>query len=120
VHNPWIKQEIHKNFYPKINKFDMFDKTMKRRLYDTFIRGRKFEREFRRQTRMLIVITLGFTIAFTWRQTIFDLSQELVNLIIDIQSSALSSILTSAFITLVSILLIYLSAQFLKEGPENS
>jgi len=92
---------------------------MKKRLYDFFIRGKRFQKEFRRQMRMLIVITLGFTIAFTWRQTVFDISQAFVQLIIDVQSSALSSILTSTFITLTSILFIYVTAHLLKDEPDR-
>lgn len=88
---------------------------MKKKLYRFFIKGRNFESEFKRQLRMLIVITLGFTIAFTWRQTIFDLSQSFVNFFIHVQSSSFSSILASTFITIISILLIYLTAYFLKE-----
>jgi len=93
---------------------------MRKRLYDFFIRGKRFQKEFRRQMRMLIIITLGFTIAFTWRQTVFDLSEAFVKLIINVQNSVLSSILTSTFITLISIGLIYASAHYLKEGPDRS
>jgi hypothetical protein len=92
---------------------------MRKRLYDFFIRGKRFQKEFRRQMRMLLVITFSFTIAFTWRQTIFDLSEAFVQLITHVQSSALSSILTSTFITLISLVLIYVSAHFLKEGSDR-
>lgn len=89
---------------------------MKKRLYRFFIKGRSFESEFKRQLRMLIVVTLGFTIAFTWRQTIFDLSQSFINFFIHIQSSSLSSILASIFITIISILLIYITSYYLKKA----
>jgi|TARA_Y100000034_G_C6876281_1_gene400814 hypothetical protein len=92
---------------------------MRDRLYSFFIGGKRFENEFRRQLRLLIVLTLGFTIAFTWRQTLFDASQALVQLIIDVKGSTSLSILTSTFITIISILLIYLTAHFLKENKEN-
>ena len=83
-----------------------------------FVPGRRFKREFRRQARLLINITLGFTIAFTWRQTIFDISESLVNFFIDLKSSALSSVLASVFITIVSVGLIYLASHYLKEERE--
>ncbi len=88
---------------------------MKKRLYNFFIGGRQFHNEFRKQMRLLIVFTLGFTIAFTWRQTIFDLSQSFIQFITNIKDSKLSSILTSTFITIISIILIYLTSHFLKE-----
>lgn len=78
--------------------------------------GSQFKTEFRRQIRMLIIITLGFTIAFSWRQTVFDLSQSFVQFITHVQGSAKLTILTSTFITLLGLLIIYLAAHFLKDG----
>lgn len=75
--------------------------------------GRRYKKEFKRQARSLIIITLGFTIAFTWRQTIFDLSQSLVQLITKTNGSGLS-ILTSTFITILSVILILTTTHFLK------
>ena len=76
-----------------------------------------FKREFRRQIRMLIIITLGFTIAFTWRQTVFDLSQNFVKFITNIQGSSTLSIITSVFITILALIIIYVTAHFLKQDP---
>jgi len=79
----------------------------------------RFKREFRRQIRTLIIVTLGFTIAFTWRQTLFDISQEIVEFFLHIEISSTLSILTSLFITLVSVVLVYLSAHFLKDDHND-
>ena len=79
----------------------------------------RFKREFRRQIRMLIIVTLGFTIAFTWRQTLFDASQELVEFFLHVKGSVTLSILTSLFITIIGVILVYLSAHFLKEDHEH-
>lgn len=89
---------------------------MKKRLYNFFIGGEKFKREFKRQLRLLIIMALGFTIAFTWRQTIFDISQTFVHLITNIENSTALTILTSSFITLFSLGLIYLTSYFLKDS----
>ena len=59
----------------------------------------QFMREFRRQIRMMIVVTLGFTVAFTWRQTVFDISQSIVEFFTHIQSSTKLSIITSWLMT---------------------
>ncbi len=88
---------------------------MKRHLFNFFVGGKKFKKEFRKQVRFLIVITLGFTIAFTWRQTIFDISQTMMQFFTKTQSSTLLSILTSVFITILSLIFIYLASYFLKE-----
>ena len=92
---------------------------MRHKIKRAFKLGRSFKSEFRRQIRLIITVTLGFTIAFTWRQTIFDLSQDFVQFMTKIQDSALSSILTSTFITLVSIILIYIAALFLQNNDQG-
>ena len=81
--------------------------------------GRKFKKEFRRQARILILFTLGFTIAFTWRETIFDLSQSFIQLFTETSSTSTLSIMTSTFITLVSIILIYITSYYLRDSYEN-
>ena len=92
---------------------------MRRKILPVFNVGMRFRREFRRQLRMLIVVTLGFTIAFSWRQTTFDLSQSFIQWITKTQNSSLSTILTSIFITLLSILLIVGTSNFFKDGENN-
>lgn len=92
---------------------------MRRKLKNLFKVGIKFKQEFRRQIRLLIVFTLGFTIAFTWRQTAFDLSQSFVLWITKIENSNTATILTSTFITLISIILIYFTSHML-QGPQNN
>lgn len=92
---------------------------MKRRFFEYFVKGRKFKKEFKKQLRMLIIITLGFTIAFTWRQTIFDLFQSLMQFFTKIQNSTALSILTSIFITIVSVVLIYIASYYLKDKVDN-
>lgn len=115
MHNTPQKTKFNKNLLQKFYKLNLTFEKMKKRLYRFFIGSKNFENEFRKQIRMLIIITLGFTIAFTWRQTIFDLSQSFVNFFIHVQSSSLSSIFASTFITIISILLIYITTYFLKE-----
>ena len=92
---------------------------MDKRISEYFIKGRRHKIEFKKQARMLIVVTLGFTIAFTWRQTIFDVSQSFVNLFLKIQNSSELSIITSSFITLISTILIYFTSYLLRENPEE-
>jgi hypothetical protein len=92
---------------------------MRRKIKHSLNIGKNFKKEFRRQIRMLIIVTLGFTIAFTWRQTIFDASQSIVKFFLNVQGSTTLSVLTSLFITIVSIILIYLTAHFLKDNSEH-
>ena len=77
--------------------------------------GDSFKKDFIAQIKSLIVFTLGFTIAFSWRQTIFDTTEKLVERILEIQSSSVLSILTSTFITFSSILIIWLILKILDD-----
>jgi hypothetical protein len=79
---------------------------------------RSFKREFRRQLRLLIIITLGFTIAFTWRQTIFDLSLNFISYLTNITNNSELDILASTLITAVSLIVIYITAHILKDRVE--
>lgn len=92
---------------------------MKKKVFDFLVKGRSFKSEFKRQARLLIVVTFGFTIAFTWRQTFFDISQTFVKFLTHVESSTVSTILTSIFITLISVIVIYVTSYYLKDLPEN-
>ena len=92
---------------------------MRQKIKSLITPGTKFKKELRRQMRMLIILTLGFTIAFTWRQTIFDLSQTFVEFVLNIKNATTSSIATSIFITIISIVLMVLFSAYLKDSYEN-
>lgn len=92
---------------------------MRRKIINSLKAGVRFKNEFRKQIRMLIIVTFGFTIAFTWRQTIFDASQALVQFFTNVQGSTALSVLTSLFITIISVFLIYLAAHYLKDNYED-
>jgi len=77
-----------------------------------------FNKEFKRQLRLLITVAMGFTIAFTWRQTIYDLSLTFLKFITKIQDISALKILTSILITIFAFLIIYLSARYLGSKPE--
>ncbi len=89
-----------------------------KRVLRNYMGGESMKKEFRRQLRLLILITLGFTIAFTWRQTVFDLSLALVSFLTHVQDSSTLSILSSSLITIISVVLIYIASHWLKERHE--
>jgi flagellar biosynthesis protein FlhB len=94
-------------------------KRSKEKVRHFFFGGEQFRAEVRKQIRLLIVVTLGFTIAFTWRQTIFDLFQTAVQSFFPTANAALSSSLTSLAITLVSVVVILLASYFLQGKNAN-
>jgi len=77
--------------------------------------GRGFRRELKKELKTLLIVTLGFTIAFTWRQTIFDLSLVFLSLVTNITDQTELSLLAAFFITLFSLGLIYLTSHFLQD-----
>ena len=90
---------------------------MRRGLLNFIIHGRNFKKDFRHQLKTLVVVGAGFTIAFTWRQTIFDISKRIVQFTTDIRDSSVLSIATSIFTTLISLLFVLLIIYLLKESP---
>ena len=92
---------------------------MRRGLLNFIIHGRNFKKDFRHQLKTLVVVGAGFTIAFTWRQTIFDISKRIVQFTTDIRDSSVLSIATSIFTTLISLLFVLLIIYLLKESPDD-
>lgn len=88
-------------------------------LRHAFIGGRNFQSEFKHQTRLIIIITLAFTIAFSWRETVFDLFVNFAKWLTNIENSATLSILSSTFITIVSLIIIFITAHILKDKPDS-
>ena len=92
---------------------------MSRGIVEFLVHGQRFRKEFRKQLKNLIVFGAGFTIAFTWRQTIFDISESVVKFITHIQSSSTLSVLSSVLTTLVSLLIVLIALYALKNPPEE-
>ncbi|NCO10985.1 hypothetical protein CO038_01350 [Candidatus Pacearchaeota archaeon CG_4_9_14_0_2_um_filter_39_13] len=88
-------------------------KIIRQKTHNYFIGGDYFKKELISQLRFLIIVTLGFTIAFTWRQTIFDTTQWAVQAITHIENSTGLSVLTSITITLIGLLIILLTSRYL-------
>ena len=88
---------------------------MVEKIRNFFVGGDSYKKEFKRQLKTLILVTLGFTIAFSWRQTTFDTSQSIVQFFLDLQSSTATSVATSVFITLISLAIIWFTSHLLQD-----
>lgn len=84
----------------------------------TFV-GQNYKEEFRKQMRSIIVLTLGFSIAFAWREVIFDWSRSVVVWITHSKNGG-SSTGAALFITIISLLLIFLTSRWLKDKKNTS
>ena len=88
---------------------------MNQKLSNFFYVGHNYREEVRTQIRLLIIITLAFTIAFSWRETIFELSKTFIQWITGKEGKNSLSALASLFITFISVLLIFLVSHYLKK-----
>jgi len=77
---------------------------------------RSFRKEFKRQIRFAVVAAIGFLIAFSWRNAIFDAAGSFVSRVLDVSPSHyLSEVYTSVFITFMGVLVILITSKLLKE-----
>ena len=93
--------------------------TFKETTYRYFVGSDTMKKEFWRELRVLIIFTLGFTIAFTWRQTIYDVIESAVQFFTHMQASATLSIATSTVTTIFCLFLMYLTARYMTRLYQN-
>ena len=78
--------------------------------------NRSFRLEFKRQIRLAITAAIGFTIAFAWRNAIFDGFLSFVSRMLDVtEDHYLTEVYTAIAITLVGVIFIFLTAKILRE-----
>jgi ABC-type spermidine/putrescine transport system permease subunit I len=87
--------------------------TIKESAYRYLIGSDIMKKEFWKELRVLIIFTLGFTIAFTWRQTIFDAMESLIKFFVDIKSNVTLSVTASTLTTVFCLLLLYFTARYM-------
>ncbi|MEM4259209.1 MAG: DUF5654 family protein [Candidatus Pacearchaeota archaeon] len=79
--------------------------------------SRSFRTEFKRQVRLALVAAIGFTIAFAWRNAVFDAFESYVSRLMDIPlAHYMTEIYTAIAITLVGVIVILFTSKLLKEG----
>ena len=77
---------------------------------------RSFKKEFKRQIKLAIVAAIGFTIAFAWRDALFDSFQSFVSRFLDIPfGHYMTEIYTAIAITLAGVGLIYITSRLLRD-----
>lgn len=77
---------------------------------------RTFRREFKRQLRLAIVAAIGFTVAFAWRNAVYDTFQNWIARILDITPQHYTTeTYTALGITLFGVLAIFITSRILRE-----
>lgn len=103
-------QNIKKTFHLS----DKMRRRIKQKISNYTFVGQNYRDEFRKQMRSVVVLTLGFSIAFAWRETIFDWSKSITAWITHSNNGG-SSTGASIFITLICLLLILATTRWLKD-----
>ena len=75
---------------------------------------RSFRKEFKRQLKFAIIAACGFTIAFAWREVIFNSVSKLAVRLTDSAELGQSPIFTAALITALGVFIILISSKLLK------
>jgi len=77
---------------------------------------KSFRNEFRRQIRLAMTAAIGFTIAFAWREAVFQSFQNVVSRALDLAPEHFTTqIYTATTITVAGVLLILLTSRILKD-----
>jgi hypothetical protein len=77
---------------------------------------RSFRHEFKRQLRLAIVAAIGFTVAFAWRNAVYDTFQNWIARLLDLAPQHYTTeTYTALGITLIGVLAIYISSRILRE-----
>jgi len=77
---------------------------------------KSFRKEFRRQIRFAIDAAIGFTIAYAWRESVFNTFENFISRFFDLTKGHYDTqIYTALTITLFGVALIFLTSKLLKE-----
>tara|TARA_Y100000310_G_C20562396_1_gene753705 strand:- start:448 stop:732 length:285 start_codon:yes stop_codon:yes gene_type:complete len=90
-------------------------KKRKKEGFHLFNTRKSFKKEFKRQIKLAIIAAIGFTVAFAWRNAIYNSSQEIVDKFIQSYGQPISDLLTAIFITLLGVFIIFITSKLLRD-----
>ncbi|MDP2672302.1 MAG: DUF5654 family protein [Nanoarchaeota archaeon] len=73
-----------------------------------------FKREFRKQLRLALAAAVGFIIAFAWKDFVLKLTGDALSKFLELNPIT-SALAISIVITLIGVLIIWISSKLLKE-----
>ncbi|PIN77803.1 hypothetical protein COV15_01265 [Candidatus Woesearchaeota archaeon CG10_big_fil_rev_8_21_14_0_10_34_12] len=74
----------------------------------------KFKKELIRQLRVAIAAAIGFVIAFSWRNFVFELTKNWVKAISTMTNTNFINFTSSMLITIIGVILIIISSKILE------
>jgi len=86
------------------------------KLHQFMQKSKSFKKELKKQLRFAITAAIGFSIAFAWRESIFDMFKSFVSRFFDLTPEHYSTeIYTAVVITVTGVVLIFLTSKLLKD-----
>ena len=77
---------------------------------------KSFKKEFKRQIKLAIIAAVGFTVAFSWREAIFNTFENFVSRFLDVPlEHYLTKTYTALAITIFGVVLIIVTSKMLKD-----
>lgn len=80
-----------------------------------FDKNKSFKKEFKQQLRYAIAAAVGFLIAYAWRESILNITYNIVSVFTVQTQTFLSNTLTALVLTLIGVLLIVITSKILKK-----
>jgi len=80
-----------------------------------FKKSRSFRKEFKRQVRMAVMAAIGFSVAFAWRNFIWNSVNDFVSLVTESTHAVFTGFLTALLITLIAVVLIFITSRILRD-----
>lgn len=78
--------------------------------------SRSFKREFKKQLRFAITAAIGFSIAFAWRESVFETFINFVSRFLDIpKEHYLTDVYAALTITIFGVIIIFITSKLLKD-----
>lgn len=75
---------------------------------------RSFRKEFKRQVRMAIAAAIGFTIAFSWRNFVYDTSKTWIEKLTPLSGAFETGLASALIITIIGVIFILITSKLLK------
>jgi len=75
---------------------------------------RSFKKEFKRQVRMAAAAAIGFIIAFSWRNFVYDMTKAWLEKITPLSGAFESGLASALLITVIGVILILISSRLLR------
>ena len=78
--------------------------------------SRSFKKEFKKQLRFAITAAIGFSIAFAWRESIFNTFLDFVSRFLDLNPTHyLTEVYAALTVTIAGVIIIFITSKILRD-----